>query len=124
GVAAVVESYRQSQAPETIWPTQERLLVGVGPGPNSAKLIRAAKRMAARRNAEWIAVFIENPRQALSAEARASAIDNLRMAERLGAETISLTAADVVEGVLDLARQRNATTLIVGKSRRPRWLEL
>ncbi len=124
GVAAVVESYRQSQAPETIWPTQERLLVGVGPGPNSAKLVRATKRMAARRNADWIAVFIENPRQALTTEARASAIDNLRMAEGLGAETLSLTASDVVEGVLDLARQRNVTTLIVGKSQRPRWLDL
>ena len=34
------------------------------------------------------------------------------------------TARDVVEGILDLTRQRNVTKLIVGKSGRPRWLEV
>jgi two-component system sensor histidine kinase KdpD len=124
GVGAAVESYRQRQAPEKIWPTSERLLVSVGPGPNSAKLVRAAKRMAAGLHAEWIAVFVESSRQSLSPEARAGAIENLRLAERLGGETLTLESRDVVEGVLDLARQRNVTKLVVGKSERPRWLEV
>ena len=123
GVGVVVESHRRRQAPEAIWPTKERLLVAVGPGPNSAKLVRAARRMAAGFRAEWIAVFIESSTQRLSEKARVSAIDNLRMAERLGGETLTLTTRDVVEGVLDLARQRNVTKIVVGKSRRPRWLE-
>ena len=124
GVGAAVESYRRRQAPEAIWPTAERLLVSVGPGPNSAKLVRAAKRMAVGLHAQWIAVFVESSRQRLSTEARAAAIENLRLAERLGGETLTLESRDVVEGVLDLARQRNVTKLVVGKSERPRWLEI
>ncbi|MFA6091955.1 MAG: sensor histidine kinase KdpD [Elusimicrobiota bacterium] len=124
GVGAQVESQRRRQAPQTIWPISERLLVCVGPGPNSARLIRAAKRMAAGLRAEWIAVFIENQRQSLSDRARAGAVENLRLAERLGAETLTLSARDVVEGTLDLARQRNVTKIIVGKTERPRWLDL
>ncbi len=124
GVANVVESYRRSQAPEAIWPTHEKLLVSVGPGPNSAKLVRATKRLATSLRAEWIAVFVESERQHLSEAVRASAVDNLRLAERLGGETLTLTTREVVEGVLDLARQRNVTKIIVGKSGRPRWLEV
>ncbi len=123
GVAAVVEEHRRRQAPEAIWPIAERLLVCVGPGPNSAKLVRATRRMAASLRAPWLAVFIESQRQRLTEKSRASAIDNLRLAERLGAETLSLTTRDIVEGALDLAHQRNVTKIIVGKSGRPRWLE-
>ena len=124
GVGAIVEEQRRRQAPGAIWPTAERLLVCVGPGPNSAKLVRAAKRMAAGLRAQWLAVFVESQRQALSEAARAGAIENLRLAERLGAETLTLSSRDVVEGTLDLARQRNVTKIIVGKTGRPRWLRL
>ena len=124
GVGAIVEEQRQRQAPGAIWPTAERLLVCVGPGPNSAKLVRAAKRMATGLRAQWLAVFVESQRQALSEAARAGAIENLRLAERLGAETLTLSSRDVVEGILDLARQRNVTKIIVGKTGRPRWLDL
>ena len=123
GVAAVVEEHRRRQAPEQIWPIAERLLVCVGPGPNSAKLVRATKRLAVTLRAPWLAVFIESQGQRLTEKARASAIDNLRLAERLGAETLTLTTRDIVEGALDLAHQRNVTKIIVGKSGRPRWLE-
>ncbi len=123
GVGAIVESQRRRQAPEAIWPTAERLLVCVGPSPNSAKLIRATRRLAARLKAEWIAVFVESARQKLSQPQRARAVDNLRLAQRLGGETLTLTTRNVVEGTLDLARQRNVTKIIVGKSNRPRWRE-
>jgi len=124
GVGAIVEEHRRRQAPGTIWPTTERLLVCVGPGPNSAKLVRAAKRMAAGLRAQWLAVFVEPQGPSLSEAARAGAIENLRLAECLGAETLTLSSRDVVEGTLDLARQRNVTKIIVGKTGRPRWRDL
>ena len=123
GVSAIVEEHRQRQAPEATWPTTERLLVCVGPGPYSAKLVRATRRMAGRMQAEWIAVFVDAARSNLSAAARASAIDNLRLAERLGAETLTITAREIVEGLLDLARQRNVTQIVIGKHSKTRWLD-
>jgi two-component system sensor histidine kinase KdpD len=124
GVGAVVEDYRRRQAPRATWPTSDRLMVCVGPGPYSAKLVRSTKRMAVRLKAEWTAVFVESERGPLSPAARTSAIDNLRLAERLGAETLVISARDVVEGALDLARQRNVTQIVVGKHIRPRLIEL
>ena len=43
------------------WPTAERVLVCVGPSPYAARLVRAARRMAARLQAEWVAVYVETP---------------------------------------------------------------
>src|SRR5262245_37386552 len=45
---ADVQEYRQAHEIEATWPTAERILVGVGPAPASARLVRAASRMAAR----------------------------------------------------------------------------
>ena len=66
----------------------ERLLVCIGPSPWSARLVRAAKRMADQLGAEWIAAYVETPAQLrLPAEARDGVIQTLRLAEQLGAET-------------------------------------
>ena len=35
----------------------------VGPSPTSAKLIRAARRLATSLRAEWIALYVETPSQ-------------------------------------------------------------
>ncbi|MBI5596550.1 MAG: sensor histidine kinase KdpD [Elusimicrobia bacterium] len=123
GVGKALESYRALQAPETIWPTAERILVCVGPGPNSPRLVRAARRMAASSRAEWAAAFIESERHPLDAADRARALETLRLAEGLGAQTETYSAAGVVEGLLELARRWNATKIVVGKSERPRWRE-
>ena len=61
-VGAQVLLYRQGQGIKHIWPTREKILVCVGSGPESLKLIRAAKRMANSLQAEWIAVYVDSPR--------------------------------------------------------------
>ena len=42
----------------------------------------------------------------------------------LGAEVVTIPGRSVVEEVLAFARSRNATRVVVGKSRRSRWFEL
>ena len=103
-------------------PTEERIVVCVGPSPSSAKLISAANTMATSLQAKWWAVYVEQPQMAMRPEAeRNRAADNLRLAGQLGAETVTLTGRDVAEAIVDFARQRNATRLIVGKPPRPWW---
>lgn len=109
---------------EKIVPTMERLLVCVGPGKISAKLVRAARRMATSLHAEWLAVYVDAPRLRLSEMQRESAIQNLRLAEQLGAETVILTGSNVVKEVINFAKMRNATKLVVSKEIRPRWKDL
>jgi two-component system sensor histidine kinase KdpD len=48
----------------------------------------------------------------------------LRLAEALGAKSVSLPGRSVVETVIDYARRHNVTKIIAGKPLRPRWQEL
>lgn len=126
-VNAQVQTARTGQTTERIWPTRERLLVCVSPSPNSAKVIRSGRQMAAALRAEWIAVGVLNP----AVTARPGLDENysdylkrhLHVAERLGAETALLSATNVAEEILDYARRRNITKIVIGKPEeiRRRW---
>ncbi len=105
------------------WPTAERLLVCVGPSPTSAAVIRAAKRLAVSLRAEWIAASVETPRTAdMSEKSRHQFLRNLKLAEQLGAETVTLSGERVADEILECARSRRVTKIVVGKTGEPWWL--
>lgn len=120
-VESQVLLYRHDQGIEHIWPTQERILVCVGYEPESRTMIRAAKRLAINLQVEWLAVYVDLPTQGLPDQQRNAAIQNLRLAELLGAETKILTGLDIAKEVIRFAREQNITTIIVGKPIRPKW---
>jgi two-component system sensor histidine kinase KdpD len=121
-VDAQMRLYRHEHAIERVWPTAERVLVCVGPGPGSPRRVRAAKRMADQLGAEWIAAYVETPAQLrLPPEARDSAIQTLRLAEQLGARTITLTGQTMSEAILAYARDGNVSKIVVGKPTRTLW---
>jgi two-component system sensor histidine kinase KdpD len=102
--------------------TAERLLVCVGPSPSSADVIRTAKNMAATLKGEWFGVYVEDPKMLRLPEAeRNRAVYNLRLAEQLGAETITLRGRRIAEEIVNFARQRQITKIVAGKPTRPRW---
>ena len=117
-----MESYRRDAGVRDIWPAAERILVCIGPNPRSIRLIRAARRMAAGLRAEWIAVHVEAPsRIRASQEDLKLLAEHMRLAESLGAQTATLTGRKASEEILNYARQRNISKIIVGKPTHPRW---
>lgn len=112
--------YRQGQSIEVTWPTTGRLLVCVGPSPTSARLVRAVKRMTAAQHAHWIAAYVETQPLAQTDPRRNQVVQNLRLAEQLGAEVVTLTGRNVSEEIITLARARNVSSIIIGKPVRPR----
>jgi two-component system sensor histidine kinase KdpD len=116
-----VDAARQAKAVQVPWATNERLLVCVGPSPTSAKLIRTAKRMADAFGAEWLAVAVETRGDSQHSAARQKITHHLQLAERLGAETHTLVGEQVAETILECARSRNVTKIVVGKTRDPWW---
>ena len=56
--------------------------------------------------------------------AREQVIHTLRLAEQLGAETVTLSGQSVSEEILTYARTRNVSKIVVGKPLRPRWREI
>jgi two-component system sensor histidine kinase KdpD len=100
----------------------ERLLVCIGPSPSSAELVRMAQKMAADLKAEWFAVYVEDPRMLRLPEGqRSRAVYNLRLAEQLGAEAVTLRGRRIAEEIISFARQRHITRIVVGKPRQWRW---
>src|SRR5262245_6819209 len=123
-VDAQMQAYRQTHAITETWPTNERLLVSVSPSPLSVRLVRAARRMAARLRAEWLAVYVETPASLRLPDAdRDRAVQTLRLAEQLGAETVTLSGHNVSEELLNYAHTRNVSKIVVGKPQRPRRKE-
>jgi two-component system sensor histidine kinase KdpD len=116
--------YRQDLGIKQIWPTKEKIVVCVSPNKNSIKLIRHAKRLATQVKGEWLAVYVDRARVKNDKNQRNKAIQNLRFAEQLGGKTKILTGFDVVNEVLNYAREENVTLIIIGKRIRPRWKDL
>jgi two-component system sensor histidine kinase KdpD len=119
-----VESARRQRAPTTPWATTDRLLVCVGPSPTTARVIRTAKQLAAALDAPWLAVCVEQTGIAADPVARQRIADHLRLAERLGAETVTVTGTDVAHTVVEFANAHNVTKIFIGKTRSPRWRRL
>ncbi len=94
----------------------ERLLVAVGPSPMSAQLVRWTRRTAYALQSTWLAVSVELPHRPLSSEEKARLEKNLELARELGAEIITTTDADVISGIIRVARQHNVAQIIVGKT--------
>ncbi len=121
-VDAQMRMYRTEHGIQRVWPAGERVLVGVSPSPSSARLLRAARRMAGTLHAPWIAAYVETPASLRFSEAdRARVLENLRLAERLGAETVTLIGESAAEETIRYAAAHNVTKLVVGKPTHARW---
>jgi two-component system sensor histidine kinase KdpD len=119
-----VESARREKAAAGPWATAERLLVCVGPSPTTARVIRTAKRMAAALEAPWLAVSVDLTGEPSSSPVKQQVLQHFRLAERLGAETVTLAGQNITQTILDYAHSRNVTKILIGKTNRPRWRRL
>lgn len=124
----VEEQVRTARAAEGAvepWHTNERILVCVAPNKMAGRVVRAAKRMAGSLHAELIAAFVESARQSSVSELdRARAAEALRLAESLGARTVTLSGQDIARELVRYGQANNVTTIVVGKPVRPKWREV
>ncbi|CRI64014.1 Osmosensitive K channel His kinase sensor [Thiocapsa sp. KS1] len=100
------------------WPVRTRILVAIDGVGNNEEVVRLGRRLAERRRAPWSVVYVEARDSGPERRARVERVFHL--AERLGAEVVTLRGQDPVEEILSYARARNVTTLVMGRSRRRR----
>ncbi len=120
-VDAQMRGYMREHGIRETWPAGERLLVCIGPNPAGARLVRAGKRMATGLKCDWIVLFVEAPGQRISTTDREALVQNLQLAQELGAQTASLSGHNVAEEVLAYARAHNVTKIVVGKPTHAWW---
>jgi two-component system sensor histidine kinase KdpD len=104
------------------WKSGERLMVAVSPSLLSERLVRWTRRMAYSLEAPWLAVHVESSRPLSQAE-KTQLARNLALAQELGGEVVATTGENIVEALLRVARQRNATQIVVGKPAHTRLQE-
>ena len=118
-------TYMQAHAIAGPWAAGERLLVCVSENPISAQLVRQTRRIADQLKAKWTALYIETSHHhRLSEVERDRIADTLRLAERLGAEAITVPGSRIADDVIAFAQANNVTQIILGKSDRPRWQQI
>jgi two-component system sensor histidine kinase KdpD len=121
-VDAQMLDYREDNAIREVWQVSERILVCIGPNALAERLVRAGKRFAVSLRADWIVAYVETPElQRLPAENRDAVLKVLRIAEQLGAETVTLSSPSMSEAILKLASERNVTKIMMGKPSRRGW---
>jgi two-component system sensor histidine kinase KdpD len=124
-VDAAMREYKEGHAIRATWAAGERLLVAIGPYEDAERLVRAGKRMATALHAPWIVVYVETPDLLRLPEAeRNRRIALLRLAESLGAESVTLGGSSVGEEIANYAATRNVTRILIGRPRRALWRRL
>src|ERR1700741_1890739 len=115
--------YRAENKITDMWEARERVVVAVTGGPESETLVRRASRIASKSSAELMVVHvIRGDGLAGLSESRMGKIREL--ANSLDASVHTVVGDDVPTALLDFARENNATQLVIGTSRRPRWARI
>ncbi len=106
----------------------DRIMVGVSSNAaDTGQLLRKASRIAGQLNAEWFAVHVETPSESIrniGTSDFVKLLDNINLASSLGAETVWLKSDNVVKAMIDFARDKGVSKIIVGRTHQPRWRRL
>jgi len=108
--------------------TVDRLMVAMSSNPPyTAALLRRASRIAGRLNSDWYCVYVQTPEESadrIDATVQRKLVENIQLAQTMGAEVVQLPGTDVAAALLDFVRSRGVTLVLVGQSRRSRWQHL
>ena len=124
-VSENLQTYMNSNAIRNPLPVGSKLLVAIGAGPGSQKLIRIAHRMAIDLDAEWTAITVETPSTGRSHIKTSDPVTkNILLAESLGAKTANLVGEDISDEIAGYARAEHFTLALIGYSQKTAFEEL
>ncbi|UQX88736.1 DUF4118 domain-containing protein [Jatrophihabitans telluris] len=113
-----LQRYREQHGIAATWETKERVVVALTGGPEGDALIRRAARIAARiTGGELLAVHIVRS-DGLTGSSVAALDQQRLLVESLGGSYHSVLGEDIPSAVLEFARAKNATQIVIGASRR------
>ncbi|MFT4262906.1 MAG: DUF4118 domain-containing protein, partial [Nocardioides sp.] len=123
-VDAALQDYRERHDIDSTWEARERVVVALSGGPEGDVLIRRAARIAARSGAgDLMALHVSHSDGLMGADP-VHLVAQRQLVESLGGSFHQVLGGDVHEALLAFARAENATQLVLGDSRRPRWRRL
>lgn len=121
--AAKAHDYREREGLEQA-AIPEKVMVCMASQRSAQRLLRMGSRIAGRLASDWYAVYVETPRDELGRidpADHASLVENIRLAEELGANVVKLKARRVADALIEFARREGITHVVFGQSARSRW---
>ncbi|HEY7235279.1 MAG TPA: universal stress protein [Gemmatimonadaceae bacterium] len=119
---------RQENGGTTARRTVDRVMACLSSDPPLSRvLLRKASRIAGRLNSDWFCVYVQLPEERadrIDSTIQRHLVDNIQLAQSLGAEVVKLDGSDVAETLIRFAAERGVTLAIVGETRRSRWYRL
>lgn len=105
--------------------TVDRLLVAMSSNPPyTAALLRRASRIAGRLNSDWYCVYVQTPEESadrIDATVQRKLVENIQLAQTMGAEVVQVPGSDVAAALLEFARARGVSLILAGQSRKAWW---
>ncbi|MGH7469388.1 MAG: universal stress protein [Longimicrobiales bacterium] len=89
--------------------------------PRNAILFRKASRIAGRLNTDWLCLYVQTPEERadrIDATVQRKLVDNIQLAQSLGAEVVKLEATDVADAILRFARTERVSMIVIGQTQR------
>jgi two-component system sensor histidine kinase KdpD len=105
------------------WATEDRIVVCIRPGEQAKKLVRRGYRLAKRFQGHFWTLHVKTPGQVISGGRRE--IEALfELTRSLGGEVVEVDGDSIAEEILHFARDKRATFIVMGQSKRSRMDEI
>jgi two-component system sensor histidine kinase KdpD len=103
----------------------EKIAVFISTNPvTTARLLRAASRMAGRLNREWMAVYVRRKKEdpmRIPSDLQRQFMQNVQLATELGGSVTVLENEDVCEALLKYCRENDVNLVVLGTTERHWW---
>jgi two-component system sensor histidine kinase KdpD len=118
-VAGQIERKVETEIPRNISFRHEKILACISSNEVTAKVvIRKTSRLASYYNAQWYVLYVETPHESsgkIQLAKQRHLINNFKLATELGAEVIRVKNNKVAPAIMQVADERNITTVCIGK---------
>ncbi len=112
-----VESVRLAKGQITVMPTSDQILACISASPSSTRIIRTAARMAEAHHCKWICLHVVTKKsKSFSKEEKENLNINFNLIHQLGGEVVTVYEENIIEQIIEYAKFRNITKIIIGKN--------
>lgn len=118
-VASQVERKVESEIPKLVTSRREKFLACISSNENTARhVLRKTARLASYYNSKWFVLYVQTPKERqdkIALDKQRHLINNFKLATEMGAEIIRVQNANISQAIIEVAEQREITTICLGK---------
>ena len=99
----------------------ERVLVCLSTYPNSLQLLRRGARIASYMNAQFYAVFVNDPDRFLTKAESLHVETCEKLCQEFNGQFLRVNGTNIAKAISDVAKQYRITQIVIGESQQSRW---